>query len=99
MSKSGGGRERRPEGVLWLHVPYFQYDGLGGVKWTALETKYFLGEERVRKKTGGVGGLTESVTKELKLGAVARTLGKIAKVGRSAVGRARLEPCRSRPGS
>jgi len=32
MSKIVDSRERRPEG--WIHLPYFQYDGLGGVNWT-----------------------------------------------------------------
>lgn len=34
MSTSWDGRERRPEGVFWLHVSYVQYDKSVGVKET-----------------------------------------------------------------
>jgi hypothetical protein len=51
MSKSA--RECRAEGLSWLHVPYFQYDGLGGVKGTVWAGLYFVYCDQVGWNSAG----------------------------------------------
>ena len=58
MPNSGGGRECRSEETDVLHVPYFQYDGVGGVIGTLGRVRYPVQDGVVRGELSVSGGLT-----------------------------------------
>ena len=56
LSKSVAGRGHRPEETDVLHVPYFQYDGLGGVIGTLGRVRYPVQDGVVRRELRVSGG-------------------------------------------
>ena len=56
LSKSVAGRGHRPEETDVLHVPYFQYDGLGRVIGTLRRVRYPVQDGIVRRELRVSGG-------------------------------------------